>query len=122
MAGVSVSAVKQWRQKPEYQAELARLSDVNAEVISEAVTELRENVVNSANQAVTALVNQLDAEDSKGKPLHGVRYNAAKLLLEMGVKIIGESAEAKARATQAAAGPTTAITIQMGDKPPDPPA
>jgi predicted transcriptional regulator len=97
LAGVSTSAIKQWRERPDYREEVARLKEQSVELVMEGVKELRREVVDGARTAVKALVTAAsEATDSRGREDWAKRTTAAKTLLEYGIEVVRDEAAVRA--------------------------
>ena len=118
LIGVSESTIKNWRSEPEYQAEVERLQDRQAEMVGEAVAKMKEELTEGVRAAIRTLTLNLDAENDKGHPLWSTRKEAAELLLRHGIELYKES---RTRGNDGPQAPTqaTQIVIHTGDGPPD---
>lgn len=116
MVGVSASAVKQWRQKPEYAGEVERLKSMQADVVLDAVKKMRDNLVDGTNEAITTLKGLLEAVDSRGKPAYGVRQRAAETLLQYGIELDKETRAAVGGGRAAQVPANQAIVVVLKDE------
>jgi transposase len=119
LIGVSEPTIKNWRGIEEYQTEVQRLRDIQTEMVTEAVVAMKEELTEGVRAAIRALTDNLEATDSKGHPVYGIRRDSAELLLKYGIEL---HKEAQRRNSDAAAGQpaqATQVVINMGDGPPD---
>jgi phage portal protein BeeE len=94
--GISQPTVARLRRTPEYQAEVARMSELSVMAVKPLIDQLNTDIITSMSKAIRTLEGQLDAENDDGAPLYGVRTEAAKLLLDAGVKHLAAMARAVA--------------------------
>lgn len=119
LVAVSESTIKNWRSMPEYQAEVERLRDTQAEMIAEPVAQMREELITGTRAAIRSLILQLDAEDAKGKPLWSQRDHAAELLLKSGLDLHREQVRRSQDAGPQSPAQAVQINLNLGDGPPD---
>jgi transcriptional regulator with XRE-family HTH domain len=119
--GVSQSTIKNWRSRDAYVAEVERLKSIAVGATSEAVTKLREELVDGMRDAVKTLRGNLEATDGRGKPIYGVRRDAAELLLKQGVELLRDESDAKNKAAGGTGQPVQAIQINVNTEQGPPP-
>ena len=111
IANVSEGTVRNWRKNEDYVQEVARLKDAQAEVVSEPVQRMREEMVDGVRKAIAVLVHVAENAESHGSPSWGARTEAARTLLQYGVELHNSDIR---RAAENPAGPTQAVQVVIG--------
>lgn len=85
--GVTEASVKQWRLRPEYKAEVARLANENIMKLDLPLQNVYHNLIVATNEAISTLQLGLNAVDDKGRPSWPTRLRAAEKLLDHGIEL-----------------------------------
>ena len=80
--GISSKTVSDWRNHPEYRAEVVRWADADLERMSGLLARLKVDVIDAASAATVTLRDALAAELKDGRPDWSVRLRAAQVLAE----------------------------------------
>lgn len=85
MIGVTPARISQFRQRPEYQAEVERIKNGATSDLDLPMRAMYTNLIVGTNEAIETLKLALNATNDDGRPAWTTRLRAAEKLLEMGL-------------------------------------
>lgn len=85
MIGVTPARISQFRQRPEYQAEVERVKSGATSDLELPMQAMYTNLIVGTNEAIETLKLALNAMNDDGRPAWTTRLRAAEKLLEMGL-------------------------------------